>query len=83
MIENEITKKEFQDSKKPLSFVISVNPKTGEFSRDLLEGDGSWMVKMIEQDFPERIVFIKRNKEAFKIYRKAIQLFLDNLERDE
>lgn len=69
---NEITKEEFKKSLKPLTYIVSVNPETREHSFDLLEGDGGWMIELLHKDFPERMLFIRRNEKAAEFFGRRI-----------
>ena len=76
-----MTKKEFEDSEKPLTFICSINPKTGKVLSDFYDGwNNDFWVKDFRKDFPEMITFIRLNKSALKL--RAKEMFNMDLEEE-
>lgn len=68
-----MTKKEFENSKDPYVFFVSIDPETGEKNWEYLEGyQFSWMKNLIERDFPERFSFGKLNEAAVNLRAKEL-----------
>jgi len=68
-----MTRKEFENSKEPFTFICSVNPKTGKVLSDFYEGwDNDFLVKDFNKDFPDMITFMKLNKSACSLRAKEL-----------
>ena len=75
-------KKEFESSEKPLTYICSVNPKTGKVLHDFYDGynNDSW-VKTFKKEFPKMITFRRLNKSAVRL--RAKELFNMDLKDDD
>jgi len=68
-----MNKKEFENSEKPLTFICSIDPKTGKVLFDFYDGwDNDLCVKDFRKDFPKMITFMKLNKSACKLRAKEL-----------
>jgi len=68
-----MTKKEFENSKEPSTFICSVNPKTGKVLYDFYDGwNNDFWVKDFRKDFPKMITFMRLNKSACKLRAKEL-----------
>jgi len=70
-----MTKKEFENSDKPLAFIGSIDPKTGKVLYDTYDYETSngWYDE-IKEDFPEMFHFKKINKAAIEERKKRYGL---------
>lgn len=76
-----MNKKEFENSKKPFSLIVSVNTETGKLLYAFYEGwDNQGMLETFRKDFPDMIHFGRLNKSAVKIRNK--EMFNIDLEED-
>ena len=68
-----MNKKDFEKSEKPLTYICSVNPKTGKVLHDFYDGydNDSW-VKTFKKDFPNMITFRKLNIAAVRLRAKEL-----------
>ncbi len=76
-----MNKKDFEKSEKPLTYICSVNPKTGKVLHDFYDGynNDSW-VKTFKKDFPDMMTFMRLNRAAVKL--RAKELFNMDLDED-
>lgn len=62
-----MTKIEFEESKEPLTIIMSIDPVTLERSIDYYKADErDYWVELIQTDFPERFVYSFKNKAAIE-----------------
>ena len=76
-----MNKKEFESSEKPLTFICSINPKTGKVLFDFYDGwNNDSFVKDFRRDFPNMITFMTLNKSAVKL--RAKEMFNYDVDED-
>ena len=67
-----MTKKDFENSDKPLVLIVSFNPKTEKVIFDYYDYDGTdFWLNDIKKDFPEYHTFMTKNQASIKELKKS------------
>jgi hypothetical protein len=68
-----LTKKEFENSKEPLTLILSFNPKTEKVLFSYFDGyDNDYLLEKFKKDFPDMFHFIRGNISAKRKFAKEV-----------
>lgn len=56
-----LSKKQFEESKEPMSIIVSIDPKTNKLLWSYFEGNSEDMLEKFKEDFPKMFHFHRTN----------------------